>query len=73
MSTPKIEHHSPSGGVDSDYAWLKTHLNFVGSISRREETVRRISINLMERAENGRLPYTLGRGPRKPGTASEPH
>ena len=47
-------------GIDSDYAWLKTHLNFSGTIDTRMQLVQRVVKNLTHRVENGRLPYTLG-------------
>lgn len=47
-------------GIDSDYAWLKTHLNFVGTIGTRSELVSKVANNLLERTRSGRLPFTLG-------------
>jgi hypothetical protein len=47
-------------GIDSDYAWLKTHLNFSGEIQTRTKLVKKVANNLNERIEDGRLPYTLG-------------
>jgi hypothetical protein len=47
-------------GIDSDYAWLKTHLDFLGAIDARKLVVRRVVATLKERVESGRLPYTLG-------------
>jgi hypothetical protein len=61
VATPEITKGSVQArGIDSDYAWLKTHLNFSGSIETRQELVRKIKDNLVARAEGGRLPYTLG-------------
>jgi len=61
VATPEITIGSVQArGIDSDYAWLKTHLNFSGSIETRQELVRKIKDNLMVRAEGGRLPYNLG-------------
>ena len=48
------------GGIDSDYAWLKTHLDFVGAIDSRERVVRKVLSTLRERVDSGRLPNTLG-------------
>lgn len=48
------------GGIDTDYAWLKTHLDFLGTIESRERVVRKVLTTLNERVESGRLPYTLG-------------
>src|SRR5271165_805944 len=47
-------------GIDSDYAWLKTHLDCVGTIDTRRQLVDRVRTNLFDRIKNGRLPYTLG-------------
>jgi Cdc6-like AAA superfamily ATPase len=47
-------------GIDSDYAWLKTHLDFLGAIDSRERVVGKVLTTLKERVDNGRLPYTLG-------------
>jgi hypothetical protein len=47
-------------GIDSDYAWLKTHLNFLGEIDARKRVVSKVLATLKERVESGRLPYTLG-------------
>ena len=47
-------------GIDSDYAWLKTHLDFVGAIDSRDRVVRKVLSTLEERVDSGRLPYTLG-------------
>lgn len=61
MATPEITNRPTAGvGIDSDYAWLKTHLNLSGSIQMRQQLVQKIKDNLMARAETGRLPYTLG-------------
>jgi hypothetical protein len=60
MASEMTKRHPPLGGIDSDYAWLKTHLSFAGSIDTRQRLVRKIKTNLIERAEGGRLPYTLG-------------
>ena len=48
------------GGIDSDYAWLKTHLNLVGSIDTRRKLVDKVKKSLVQHIESGRLPYTLG-------------
>jgi KAP family P-loop domain len=50
----------PPRGIDSDYAWLKTHLKLVGTMASRRELVSKIATNLRERIESGRQPYTLG-------------
>jgi len=61
VATSEITNRStPTGGIDSDYAWLKTHLSFSGSIETRQQLVRKIKDNVIARAESGRLPYTLG-------------
>jgi len=61
VATPEITRRPVQvGGIDSDYAWLKTHLSFSGSIDTRHGLVKKIKDNLMARAESGRLPYTLG-------------
>jgi hypothetical protein len=49
-----------SGGIDSDYAWLKSHLDFAGSIETRRELAQKIKKSLAQHIESGRLPYTLG-------------
>ena len=47
-------------GIDSDYAWLKTHLEFAQGISSRELLAREVTASLNDRIRSGRLPYTLG-------------
>ncbi len=47
-------------GIDSDYAWLKTHLDRVGQMDSRTELVSKVTGNLLRRARNGQLPFTLG-------------
>lgn len=50
----------PQGGIDSDYAWLKSHLNIAEVLELRRQLVRNVKANLLTRIETGRLPYTLG-------------
>ena len=52
--------HLSNGPVDSDYAWLQTHLNYAGTIDSRKQLVSKVATNLKERIKSGRLPYTLG-------------
>ena len=47
-------------GIDSDYAWLMTHLEFPKRIMSRDLLVRKVVTNLKGRIRNGQLPYTLG-------------
>jgi hypothetical protein len=46
--------------IDSDYAWLRTHLDASSGIKSREMLVEKIVANINGRIESGRLPYTLG-------------
>jgi hypothetical protein len=46
--------------IDSDYAWLKSHLTFSGEIRERTKLVAKVSQNLTNHIKEGRLPYTLG-------------
>ena len=47
-------------GIDSDYAWLKTHLELSKGISSREVLALKVATVLDDRIQKGRLPYTLG-------------
>jgi len=49
-----------AGGIDSDYAWLKTHLVFIGEIDSRKKLVNKMVNSLKSRMKEGRLPHTLG-------------
>ncbi|MGO9648823.1 MAG: P-loop NTPase fold protein [Terriglobales bacterium] len=60
MRETKIVRQQLADGIDSDYAWLKTHLNFLGAIDSRQQLVRKVATNLNDRIESGQLPYTLG-------------
>ncbi len=46
--------------IDSDYAFLKTHLTFIGAINDRKNLAKKVASGLEERIQAGRLPYTLG-------------
>ncbi|HEY6305263.1 MAG TPA: P-loop NTPase fold protein [Candidatus Angelobacter sp.] len=46
--------------IDSDYAFLKAHLSFIGAIRAREDLAKKVASALTERIHTGRLPYTLG-------------
>lgn len=48
------------GAIDSDYAWLKTHLKFSTGIESRRQLADRVANSLIERINGGQLPYTLG-------------
>ena len=48
------------GSIDSDYAWLKTHLEGSKGIESREQLARKVETSLKFRIRNGQLPYTLG-------------
>jgi hypothetical protein len=48
------------GGIDSDYAWLKTHLQLSKGMPSRELLARKITTRLNSRIRHGTLPYTLG-------------
>jgi hypothetical protein len=47
-------------GIDSDYAWLKSHLGFSGTLEARKRMVNKVVADLKARIESGRLPFTLG-------------
>jgi KAP family P-loop domain len=47
-------------GIDSDYAWLKSHLRFAKAMGSREELADKVAASLNRRIENGQLPHTLG-------------
>jgi hypothetical protein len=49
-----------SGAIDSDYAWLKSHLSSSSQIESRNRLVSRIATFIENRVSQGRLPYTLG-------------
>jgi hypothetical protein len=51
---------SKTQGVDNDYAWLKTHLNYSAKLESRERLVEKIVAGLKQRIQTGRLPFTLG-------------
>ena len=57
---PAAESMPMAPGIDSDYAWLKTHLELAKGISSRELLARKVTATLNDRIRNGRLPYTLG-------------
>jgi KAP family P-loop domain len=46
--------------IDSDYEFLKTHLNFVGAIAERKKLAQKAANSLLSRIQTGRLPYTMG-------------
>src|ERR1700739_1625559 len=46
--------------IDSDYAWLKSHLGFSGTLNARKRMVDKVEADLNARIASGRLPYTLG-------------
>jgi KAP-like P-loop domain-containing protein len=46
--------------IDSDYAFLNTHLTFIGAIDDRKKLAQKVASNLLERIEHGQLPYTMG-------------
>jgi DNA polymerase III delta prime subunit len=56
----RSEHYSPSGVIDSDYAWLKSHLNVATSMVTRVRLAETVTQSLSQRIKTGRLPYTLG-------------
>ena len=47
-------------GIDSDYAWLKSHLVGTGELKARTRLVEKVAQRLTARIDEGRLPYTLG-------------
>ncbi|MGC2299551.1 MAG: P-loop NTPase fold protein, partial [Acidobacteriaceae bacterium] len=49
-----------SQAIDSDYAWLKSHLSSSGQIESRNRLVNRTATFIENRVSQGRLPYTLG-------------
>ena len=49
-----------NAGIDSDYAWLKTHLEFARGIPSRKLLASKITERLNSRIRDGALPYTLG-------------
>jgi hypothetical protein len=48
------------GGIDSDYAWLKSHLRFSKGMASREQLAEKVIASLNRRIVNGQLPHTLG-------------
>lgn len=51
---------SPSDGIDSDYAWLKSYLDVATSMRTRIRLAEKVTQSLSQRIKSGRLPYTLG-------------
>ena len=49
-----------SAGIDSDYAWLMTHLEFSKGIPSRGLLASKVADRLNNRIRDGALPYTLG-------------
>lgn len=47
-------------GIDSDYAWLKTHLKLSTGMESRGRLADRVADSIKVRINNGQLPYTLG-------------
>ena len=49
-----------NAGIDSDYAWLKTHLAFSKGVPSRKLLASKVTDRLNSRIRDGALPYTLG-------------
>jgi hypothetical protein len=47
-------------GIDSDYGWLMTHLEFAKGIPSRDLLALKMTKHLSDRIQCGKLPYTLG-------------
>jgi KAP family P-loop domain len=60
MPSARRSNPQEAGGIDSDYAWLKTHLNFSAALVARKKLVKKVASNLRHRIAEGGLPYTLG-------------
>lgn len=46
--------------IDSDYAWLKSHLAYSGDIKARSALAAEVAQQLVDRIKKKQLPYTLG-------------
>lgn len=51
---------SPFASIDSDLAWLRTHLVHLGELHDRVELARKVRSAIVERIKHGQLPFTLG-------------
>jgi hypothetical protein len=49
-----------TGTIDSDYAWLKSHVPSRDVLETRSELVTKVRTRLVNLIERGQLPYTLG-------------
>jgi hypothetical protein len=47
-------------GIDSDYAWLRTHLKFSIGMQSRAQLADRVTASLLERIKSAQVPHTMG-------------
>ena len=55
-----LKDSTPPVSIESDFAWLMTHLNYSGEIEARVALAKKVKTGIVERIKLGQLPYTLG-------------